>query len=149
MGVSKEVMILMADGNLKSIKQINEGEYVMNSLMTPSRVISKKITKTPVVKVEMSNDTGVFYISHDHKFLVSWKDNSGIKQGVRKIDAVESSNVNLKTTVKFSGMTSMKNYKDVKFITFDDGDINVEDVLYNIKLECDDKRFFGNGVIMM
>lgn len=149
MGVSKDVMILMADGSLKAIKNVNEGDYVINSLMIPSRVISKKRTKEPVIKIELDNGTDVFYISHTQKFLISWKDNNGIKQGMRKVNAVEATDVNLKTTVKFSGITSMKNYPDVKFVLFDDGDINLEEILYEIKLECDNKRYFANGVIIM
>lgn len=149
MAVSKNVMILMASGETKSIKEINEGEYVMNSLMYPSRVISKNTKKEPVIKIEFDNDTGVFYTSHDQRFLLSWKDNTGIKQGLRKVEAIEAFDVNIKTTSKFSGIKSMKKCKDVKFITYDDGDINLIDTLYEIKLGCDNKSFFGNGVIMM
>ena len=142
---SKEALIYMADGTYKSVSEVKTGEYIMNKLYAPTKVIrAHKLLNKNVIEIQLHNGTKPFFCSPEiivycHHTTLDGKHHTEYTS----LNEVYSNNSKLKSSIKpFSPNT------DVDILTYNTNPELTKD-LYCIHTIDPTGSFIVNGIITL
>jgi len=143
---SKDALVYMADGTYKSIDQIKQGEYIMNKLYSPTKVIRvHKLLNQSVVHIQLDNNTTSFFCS-PNIIVYSHHTTSHGKHHTEytSLQDVYYNKSKLKNSIKpFSPNT------DVDILLYDDTNLELKKDLYCIHTIDSTSSFIINGIIVL
>jgi len=143
---SKEALIYMANGTYKSVSEVKTGEYIMNKLYAPTKVIRvHKLINKNVIEMQLHNGTKPFFCSPEiivycHHTTPDGKHHTEYTC----LNEVYANKSKLKSSIKpFSPNT------DVDILTYNNTNPELTKDLYCIHTIDPTGSFIVNGIIAL